>query len=75
MISSLLKTFLVKPKGGSFTQRISAGLFQAGLFLLMSVLSQTLLALVRGHLVFLSFLSTRHNSLVFVSPFTGEGFT
>lgn len=40
-----------------------------GLFLLMSVLSEALLTLVRGHFVLLSFLSARHmNVLVFCFP-------
>ena len=44
-----------------------------GLLLLMSVLSQTLLTLVRSHFVFFSFFSAWHNVLIFFSPSFTEG--
>jgi hypothetical protein len=39
-----------------------------GLFLLMPVLSKSLLTLVRRHFVFLSFLSARHMNVLICSP-------
>jgi hypothetical protein len=43
--------------------RSTAGPFPFGLLLLMSVLSETLLTLVRCHFVLLSFLTAWHNKL------------